>query len=523
MLRIHAPYLSEFPIKRQLILLLLLLDSSTAHDFFLWKVCVMGEARRRGTRVERIATMREEFGVKAISNQRFNAYVSWSRAPMAKQMSQECEWFSDLEERVLGVVSLDYTDRDFGFVTLGRDEKGRFRCVDVQTSFQAVSEARRRLFVSMQEHSSTGDAMFPQGDKDNAGVDLFTPLSSEDKLHDAFKLVRSHDVWSPARAMLSEMMRHYVDVDGNFVEQFQTTGFDSRLWELYLYAYLLEDGLYVDRPDPAPDFSVRACHKTVFIEAVTVNATDGESKPGPTVGPPFLREPEEIAELLKGKMPIKFGSALFSKLNRKTPYWTLPNVENRPLVFAIADFHEPQSMTWSSSALFQYLYGVSHNFFHDQNGQLVISTLNVETHEYGKKKIPSGFFFLPNAENVSAVLFTASGTLAKFNRMGRLAGFGIENKKVLRYGLCHDHNPNASLPRPFVLEVEPGKCIETWGEGLSMFHNPKATHPVPPEMFPSIAHHWFEDGTIRSILPEFHPYTSMTMNMVITEGGEGLS
>lgn len=477
----------------------------------------MGEARRRGTRVERIAAMRQEFGVMAISAERFNAFVDWTRVPIAKEVSQELEWFSGIDGRVLGVVSLDYTDKDFLFVSLGRDEKGRFRAIDVKVSYLSLSDARRDLFLSIREHSSTGNQTFPQGDKDNAGVDLFTPLSPDEKLHDSFKLVQNHVVWSPARVILSEMMRHYVDIDGNFVEQFQTAGFDSRLWELYLYAYLLEDGLYIDRPDPAPDFSVRKGGRTVFIEAMTVNPTAGEVQPKPLVGRPTLREREEIVELLKGKMPIKFGSTLFSKLNRKTPYWKLPNVVNHPLVFAIADFHEQQSMTWSSPALFQYLYGVSHDFFHDENKQLVISTIKLEKHTHGGKEIPSGFFFLPDAENVSAVLFTASGTLAKFNRMGRLAGFGDASIKVIRDGVCHDHNPNASLPRPFILEIEPGKTIETWGEGLSMFHNPKALHPVFPEMFPSIGHHWFEDGTIRSVLPEFHPYTSMTMNFLVTD------
>ncbi len=171
----------------------------------------------------------------------------------------------------------------------------------------------------------------------------------------------------------------------------------------------------------------------IFIEAVTVNPTNGEPVPVAKDGPPEMRGPEEIKELLKGK------------------------------------------------------------------------------------KIPSGFFYLPGAENVSAVLFSSSGIISKFNRLGRLAGFGVPNLKLIRYGVCHDHAPNAALPRPFVVEVEPGKCIETWGEGLSLFHNPNARHPVPKEMFPSIAHHKFIDGQIRSILPEFHPYTSMTWNMLITE------
>lgn len=476
----------------------------------------MGEARRRGTRDERITAMRQQFGVNAITKNRFNAYVSWTRTPLAQQMSHEIEWFADVHERVLGVVALDYTDRDFGYITLGRDEKGRFRCIDVNTSYSSKADARAALFSSIQKYSKTGDSMFPQGDQDNGGVDLFTPVVAEEKLHEAFRLVRNHGNWSPARAILSEMMRHFVDMDGNFVEQFQTTAFDARLWELYLYAYLLEDGLYVTRPDPAPDFCVQVGRKTAFIEAVTVNPTHGEAINKPSAEKPILRNTEEVVDLLKGKMPIKFGSALYSKLKKKTPYWTLKNVDKHPLIFAIADFHEPQSMTWSSSALFEYLYGVRHEFTYDKNGQLIISALKIDMHKHEKKEIPSGFFFLPDAENVSAVLFTASGTLSKFNRIGRLAGFGIPNMQLIRSGFCHDHSQNAALPKPFVQKIESGECDETWGEGLSMFHNPSAKYPVDPNMFPSIAHHWFENGVIRSIIPEFHPYTSMTWNLLIT-------
>jgi hypothetical protein len=56
---------------------------------------------------------------------------------------------------------------------------------------------------------------------------------------------------------------------------------------------------------------------------------------------------------------------------------------------------------------------------------------------------------------------------------------------------------------------------ETWAEGLSMFHNPNAQHPVPEYLFPSVAHHYFDDGQIISRLPEFHPYSSTTMNIIL--------
>ena len=227
-----------------------------------------------------------------------------------------------------------------------------------------------------------------------------------------------------------------------------------------------------------------------------------------------------MRELIKSRMPIRFGSALYSKLTRDAPYWELEHVKGHPLIFAVADFHENQSMTWTSPALLEYLYGVTHDFLFDEAGRLVIRPLKIEAHEYQGKIIPSGFFFQPGAENVSGVLFSSSGTISKFNRMGQLAGFGLPNQRIYRVGVRHRHDPNAALPIPFFHEVKQGVVTETWAEGLSMFHNPRATRPVDPEMFPGIAHHFFEDGQIKSLLPEFHPYTSFTWNVMLANGDD---
>ena len=88
-------------------------------------------------------------------------------------------------------------------------------------------------------------------------------------------------------------------------------------------------------------------------------------------------------------------------------------------------------------------------------------------------------------------------------------------------GLKHKHDANSALPEPFGFEVKQGEVTETWAEGLSLFHNPKAKYPVDPRVFPNIAHHFFEDGQIRSLLPEFHPYTSYNWN-VLPEGQANL-
>lgn len=488
----------------------------------------MGEARRRGTKVQRVAALLDESGVVQITTERYHAFVAWTRSPIADAVGIELEFFSDRAERLIGVLIKDRYDRDFGFVMLGRDIKGRFRCIDVSCSMTRTN-ARHALFASFRKHIASGETAFSQGDEktDKAGVDLFNTNLPVNQQHPAFLLLCSHSPWLPARSIMSEMMRHYVDVDGNFVEQFQTTAFDSRIWELYLYAALLELGLFVNKEHEAPDFEVHDGRRKVFIEAVIVGPSPNDPPPDPPKnGMPRMRTSEEIKVLLKTRVPIRFGSALYSKLNRRTKYWDLEHVKGNPLVFAVADFHEDQSMTWTSPALLEYLYGVTHDFVFDDTGQLIITPLKIEKHEYQGKVIPSGYFLQPGAENVSAVLFSSSGTISKFNRMGRLAGFGLPNQRIFRSGVKHRHDPNAAMPEPFFHEVKQGTVTEAWAEGLSMFHNPNATHPVDPDMFPGIAHHWFIGGQVKSWLPEFHVYNSVTLNMMIADKddlGDGLA
>jgi len=162
--------------------------------------------------------------------------------------------------------------------------------------------------------------------------------------------------------------------------------------------------------------------------------------------------------------------------------------------------------------LLNYLYGFKHDFYYDKNNQLIVTPLPIGKHKIGNKEIPSGFFFQENAENISAVLFTASGTISKFNRIGRQAGFKKENVIMIRVGTYHDHDPNASVPKMFKYIVDE-QSGETWADGFSMFHNPNAIFPVPKELFPSIGHHYFKNGRIVSSLPDFYPYASLTYNL----------
>lgn len=285
--------------------------------------------------------------IRELDSKRFNALAGHSRSPSADFISKELSWYSNQDESLLGVLLLDLVDNDYAGIILVRDEVGQFRAFDTQVSMATREDAVAWLIKSMQVHTEQGLKHYPQGDRHRV-LDLFASTTSPELQHPYFKLLAGESAFIPARAIINEMMPHFTDIDGNFVEQFQTTGFDARLWELYVFEYLVEERLFIERSKRAPDFIVSKYGKTVAIEAVIVGRKEG-NQPKPLHSRPKLRTREEILESHKDEMPIRFGSPLYRKLQGR--YWELPHVAGRPLVFAIADFHDDQSMLWSGSAL----------------------------------------------------------------------------------------------------------------------------------------------------------------------------
>jgi hypothetical protein len=452
--------------------------------------------------------------INRISKEKFNCFTLFTRQPEIAPIYEEIEYYSNEEETIIGVLVLDNIDFDFSAALLCPDEIGRFRAFDFQTDFDMLGHAREWLKRKMIWHTSLGVRSFNQGDG-GKGIDLFKSVVPKEKEHPYFSLLNGDDIFKPAKKLISLMMPHFNDIDGNFVQQFQSTGFDARVWELYLFAYLVEEEFLIRRKYDRPDYIVRKGEKEVAIEAVIV----GRKKENPPKYTHFGKEinaktKSEIDVILENEMPIRFGSPLFSKLQKK--YWTLSHVQGKPLIFAIADFHDDMSMTWSFPALISYLYGFKHKHHYDENGKLIIEPIKIDKHTLGEKEIPSGFFFQPEVENVSGILFSTSGTISKFNRLGKHAGFGDKNLKQFRVGMKHNHNPNADKPYYFSYEVdENGR--ELWCEGISIFHNPNALIPIDKSLFPSIAHHEFKDGQIISFIPEFYPYASYTINLKPTK------
>ncbi|WP_454622003.1 hypothetical protein [Bradyrhizobium cenepequi] len=171
-----------------------------------------------------------------LPRRRLDALAGYTRQPFILLVTEEIEWHATSDERVLGGVTRDSIDRDFGWVALGRDEQSRFRAVRVNASLPNANAAREQLLERMHALAEAPDAEFHQGDSERTPVDFFTPLVPAERLHPTFRVLTSEERYSPARDLIAAMMRFHENADGNFVEQFQTTGFDPRLWELHLFA-----------------------------------------------------------------------------------------------------------------------------------------------------------------------------------------------------------------------------------------------------------------------------------------------
>jgi len=449
---------------------------------------------------------------KAITKARFEA-LAFSRQPAIKSIVDEREWYSDQDENVLGVITWDKIDLDWGYLVLGRDERDLFRAIEVDVSLPDVEAARNKLYLRLAYYTVTGDKVFPQGDETKRKkFEIFKLVVPEEQLNPNFRMLRESNGYSPAREIIAEIAHSFEDPDGNYIQQFQTSGYDARLWELYLYAFLHEIDFHIDRRFKAPDYLCKKYDQIVFLEAVTVNPTQGSDVP--EVSP----ETEPDRDKLANYAAIKYGSALYSKLTKR--YWELEHVRGNPLIFAIADFHQPHSMLWTQPYLMEYLYGMKDRITKTDQGLQRVTDAIIE-HVHGDKRIPSAFFSQPDSENVSAVLFSNSGTISKFNRMGKLAGFGDPAVKMIRVGKRYDHDENKLEPADFVLTVEEKSCTETWSEGVSIFHNPSAKVPLDETLFPIAAHHYFREGRLVSYLPEFFPMASITHILTFTDDSQG--
>jgi hypothetical protein len=309
-----------------------------------------------------------------------------------------------------------------------------------------------------------------------------------------FELLAATVSHLPALMAVGECYLALPNPDANFVPDLQTNNFAARLFELYLLACFREQGLIVRQEHVSPDFQIEKDGVSCWIEAVTANS-DVPRAGG--IGD-WVHAPTDRTERLTGAPAERFAKTLRGKLQRN--YHELDHVKGQPFALAIADFHESGSMVWSREALPTYLYGLRADVTGEGPDRRAIGT--PISNLTGKHSIPAGLFRDPEFAHLSAVVFSNAGTLAKFNRMGFLAGWRPPGLTMIRRGILFDRTPGTLEPIDFELSIDSDEyeALWPWGEAwcqeLEVYHNPLATHPIPFDLIPG-ATHWFErDGDV---------------------------
>lgn len=333
---------------------------------------------------------------------------------------------------------------------------------------------------------------------------LFQVQDARDEtLNRSFRAVLQSAAHQGTRSLIEQAWAELPDPDPNFVSEFRGAGFDARIWELYLYRVFTEQSFIVTQEEGGLDFVVRGRRCAFHVEAsVARPAEHNEASWPPDMG---------LVEM-QTRWALKLGSRVHSKrreLRKKKK--SLP--EGAQVVFAIAPFFGLRGHSLSAASLLPVLYGVG--FDHADVGKPLseIRTIPAEHLEIGGKSIKGAMFQQSGMESVSAVLFSNTGTVAKFHRMHQqhepTAGY-----RVFRQGSAHNHAREASEPRPFSYEVGVGHHRESWSEGLTIFHNPWALKPLPRPLLRHAADVRLQpDRQVHSLIPRFHPYMSSTVTM----------
>ena len=104
-------------------------------------------------------------------------------------------------------------------------------------------------------------------------VDLFSPMLDEHQQHLVFRRLCGPGQ-AAERDVLRDWSEGFVDRDGKFVKEFQTT-FESSMWELYVHACIRELGGVVDFKHTRPDFVASLRGVDLCIEATVAQPPAG--------------------------------------------------------------------------------------------------------------------------------------------------------------------------------------------------------------------------------------------------------
>lgn len=359
-------------------------------------------------------------------------------------------------------------------------------------------------------------------------VDLFKPRIHHDRLHPSFKHIIESPRLAPVMPVIQGWGQGLLDRNGErdkFINEFQST-FNSAMWELYINRVILDLGFTIDFTKNSPDFCVTTKEGYRFnIEAVISDANHQKPKYKFTTHEKFKNEGAlKLIGKLNDKIKIFRGDE-----GKKFPYSSMDHVAGVPFVIAIAPFDNDISLMQNNELINLVLFGIGAPAMHPQKGWDRAAGIRKLYKDSGAD-VEVGIFTNPSFKQISAVIFSTTGTFGK-----AVIESGIDQMvRSTRYRTIDKSNPESRGPlwslgvsRSYVgnaghiLRERSDFCDKICGsdmlicpssmhrethlDGLHIYYNPYADHPLDTNIFKTgkVTHNFYDVESSMEIMD--HP------------------
>ena len=304
-------------------------------------------------------------------------------------------------------------------------------------------------------------------------MDIFSSIVPASKQHPNFtSIFQERNRF--ALDVLTDWARGFSDRDGKFVKQFQTT-FDSSFWELYIFSVLKHFRCTVDFKYSSPDFVVNG--PTAFCLEATVAVNDTRTKPPHQT---VVGDIPSDLNTFNTEAIIRLSNSFTSKHKKfKDFYAHLSHVSDKPFVLAIAAFDRPCFNMQCQRAIEALLYG----YYVDEEAYIAGQDFSAppignpiqEVIKYNGAIIETGLFYKEEYSDISCVFFNPCATWGK-----ALALSHDPNSHSVFTSLKLNMNGGIT---PHVVRETKQRYSEHLIDGLRIYHNPRAHHALPRELF----------------------------------------
>lgn len=308
-------------------------------------------------------------------------------------------------------------------------------------------------------------------------VDLFQPVVPLEKQHKNFRFISQPGLCFPEIEVLKNWADGFVDRDGKFIKEFQST-FNSSFWELYLFACFKELGFSIDLSYASPDFVVDSPHGKFIAEATIAN-NPKDFRPEWDKDIKMLDETnmDDIVRL----STIRLLQAITNKHKKfVSSYSKLTHVQNKPFVICVSPFDQPFFYLQDCMAIMRVLYAYEKPLVipgRDNRETIIVG--ESQCHRVQKKpgvNIPLGLFTNSDMADVSAIFFNNRATMCKIRALAKNGNYSVM----------------FSGSRAIETEIETGverfvserpDYQETLLDGFHVLLNPFAKNPLNIEVF----------------------------------------